>query len=62
MTDQEIVDCAFEAWNALSIAWNLANVKDKAQRDMLQAPINAGIAAMAKLVNEHTGKNVHHAV
>jgi hypothetical protein len=52
MTKQEIADAIYEVLNGLTIGWQLANVKDDAKREYLQAPIIAAQAAAMKLLGE----------
>ena len=51
-TKNEILEALFEAQNGLSIGWQLANVRDDAERVHLQAPIIAGQEAVKAAIEK----------
>lgn len=57
MTNQQIADELYEALNGLTIGWQLANVKDDAKREYLQAPVNAGTEAVMRLLKHFDAGN-----
>ncbi len=56
MTNEQIKDELYEALNGLTIGWQLANVKDNAQREYLQAPVIAAQEAITRLLNHFDPK------
>lgn len=51
MTHQEIADELHEALNGLTMGWQMANVRNDAKREELQAPIIAAQQAVHRLLN-----------
>ena len=49
-TKIEVLDALFEAQNGLTLGWHLGNVKDDAKRAELQAPLRAGLDAVAAAI------------
>jgi hypothetical protein len=52
MTKQQITDHLHEALNGLTMGWHLANVRDDAQREHLQAPIIAAQDSIRALLDQ----------
>lgn len=50
MTKQDILDHLFNALNGMGMGWQMANVRDDAKRQELQAPINSGQESILALL------------
>ena len=50
MTRQDILDHLSNALNGLAMGWQMANVRDDAKRQELQAPINSASESIHELL------------
>ena len=50
MSREEIIDHLSNAMNGLAMGWQMANVKDDAKREELQAPINSATRSVLALL------------
>lgn len=59
MTAQQITDNLHEVLNGLTVGWQMANVKDDAQRTHLQAPVLAAQEAVLALLKHFDPEAAH---